>query len=114
MPSCAVPAKLVASSCLTGLKIPAFAPMPKARRRAKETMPPTLLKIDSPETGFEMPPVRRYPFNEMGVGDSILIDDFRLAQSARVSAINFIKRHDLGWKFGIRKMDNGWRIFRIN
>ena len=50
----------------------------------------------------------------MGVGDSILIDDFRVAQSARVSAINFIKRHDLGWKFGIRKMDNGWRIFRIN
>ncbi len=77
-------------------------------------MPPTLLKIDSPETGFEMPQVRRYPFDQMGVGDSILIDDFRLAQSARVSAINFIKRHDLGWKFGIRKMDNGWRIFRIN
>jgi hypothetical protein len=77
-------------------------------------MPPTLLKIDSPETGFEMPQVRRYPFDQMGVGDSILIDDFRLAQSARVSAINFIKRHDLEWKFGIRKMNNGWRIFRIH
>jgi hypothetical protein len=50
----------------------------------------------------------------MGVGDSIWIDDFRVAQSARVSAINFTKRYDLGWKFGIRKMDKGWRIFRIN
>ena len=70
--------------------------------------------IDSPESGVEMPPLRRYPFNQMGVGDSILIDDFRLAQSARVSAINYIKRHDLGWKFSIRKMENGWRIFRVN
>jgi hypothetical protein len=70
--------------------------------------------IDSPESGVEMPPLRRYPFNRMGVGDSILIDDFRLAQSARVSAINYIKRHDLGWKFSIRKMENGWRIFRVN
>jgi hypothetical protein len=50
----------------------------------------------------------------MDVGDSILIDDFRLAQSARVSAINYIKRHDLSWKFSIRKMENGWRIFRVN
>jgi len=70
--------------------------------------------IDSPDSGIEMPPLRRYPFNRMGVGDSILIDDFRLAQSARVSAINYIKRHDLGWKFSIRKMENGWRIFRVN
>jgi hypothetical protein len=50
----------------------------------------------------------------MEVGDSILIDEFRVAQSARVSAINFIKRHDLAWKFGIRKMGNGWRIFRFH
>jgi len=70
--------------------------------------------IDSAQSGVEMPPLRRYPFNRMDVGDSILIDDFRLAQSARVSAINYIKRHDLSWKFSIRKMENGWRIFRVN
>jgi hypothetical protein len=50
----------------------------------------------------------------MNVGDSILIDDFRIAQSARVSAINYIKRHNLCWKFSMRKMENGWRIFRVN
>ena len=72
------------------------------------------ITIDSSASGIEMPPLRRYPFNRMGVGDSILIDDFRLAQSARVSAINYIKRHDLGWKFSIRTMENGWRIFRVN
>jgi hypothetical protein len=99
---------------MRSLKISALAPIPLVRRTAKEPMQPTLLKIDSPDAGYELPPVRRYPFNQMGVGDSIWIDDFRLAQSARVSAINFIKRHDLGWKFGIRKMDKGWRIFRLH
>ena len=77
-------------------------------------MCPTSIKIEPPEPGLQIPQIRRYPFNQMDVGDSILIDDFRLAQSARVSAINFIKRHDLCWKFGIRKMDNGWRIFSLN
>ena len=70
--------------------------------------------IDSPQSGVEMPPLRRYPFNQMGIGDSIFIDDFRIAQSARVSDINYTKRHDLAWKFSIRKMENGWRIFRVH
>ncbi|NBW26009.1 MAG: hypothetical protein EBR89_11545, partial [Betaproteobacteria bacterium] len=61
-----------------------------------------VMKIDPAEPGQQIAPLRRYPFDQMGVGDSILIDDFRLAQSARVSAINYIKRHDLGWKFSIR------------
>ena len=69
--------------------------------------------IPSLETGVEIPPLRRYPFNRMGVGDSFFIDDFRIAQSARVSAINYSKRHALAWKFSIRKMENGWRIFRV-
>jgi hypothetical protein len=73
-----------------------------------------MMTIDTPESGIAMTEVRRYPFNQMNIGDSILIDDFRVAQSARVSAINFIKRHNLCWKFSMRKTDNGWRIFRIN
>ena len=88
--------------------------MQRTRLHRKSPMPNTMIKIDSPASVMQMPEVRRYPFNQMGVGDSIWIDDFRVAQSARVSAINFTKRYDLGWKFGIRKMDNGWRIFRIN
>ena len=59
-------------------------------------------------------PKNRYPFLQMEVGDSLLIDEFRVAQSARVSAINFIKRHELAWKFGIRKTGEGWRIYRFH
>ena len=56
----------------------------------------------------------RYPFKEMDIGDSFFLDDFRLAESARISAFNYVKRHDLPWRFSLRKIDNGWRIFRIN
>lgn len=54
----------------------------------------------------------RYAFHEMAVGDSIYISDMKKAESARVSAIQFAKRNQLKWKFSIRKMDGGWRIFR--
>lgn len=73
-----------------------------------------MTNTDSADAELPSPPKNRYPFINMEVGDSILIDEFRVAQSARVSAINFIKRHDLAWKFGIRKMGNGWRIFRFH
>jgi hypothetical protein len=47
------------------------------------------------------------------VGDSLFFDDFKLAENARVAAIQFAKRRNPDWKFGIRKMNNGWRIFRM-
>jgi hypothetical protein len=49
----------------------------------------------------------------MSIGDSLFIHDYRKAESARVSAIQYAKRHHLGWRFSIRKMDRGWRLFRI-
>jgi hypothetical protein len=49
----------------------------------------------------------------MLVGDSFLITDHRKAESARISAINFVKRQQTEWKFTMRKMRDGWRLFRI-
>ena len=54
-----------------------------------------------------------YPFRDMYVGDSILINDFRRAESARVAAIQFAKRRGGACKFSLRKSREGWRIFRI-
>jgi len=54
-----------------------------------------------------------YPFNDMFVGDSILINDFKRAESARVAAIQFAKRRGGACKFSLRKSREGWRIFRI-
>jgi hypothetical protein len=58
---------------------------------------------------FEIPVRHRYVFDGMDVGDSLFFDDFKLAENARVAA----KRRNPDWKFGIRKMNNGWRIFRM-
>ncbi len=70
------------------------------------------IEKDQPDTRVLQRP--RYPFKDMGVGDSFFLDDFRVAESARVSAINFVKRHELSWRFSLRKMNKGWRVFRVN
>jgi hypothetical protein len=49
----------------------------------------------------------------MDIGDSLFFDDFKLAENARIAAIQYVKRNRLNWKFGIRKMNDGWRIFRM-
>lgn len=60
-----------------------------------------------------IPHRNRYPLEEMRVGDCLFIEDYKVAQSARVAAIQFVKRRNLDWRFSIRKMRDGWRIFRI-
>ena len=46
------------------------------------------------------------------VGDGFFMDDYKAAQSARVAGIQFVKRHDLPWKIGIRKVNGGWQVLR--
>ena len=54
-----------------------------------------------------------YPFATLQkVGDGLLMDDYKKAESARVAGIQFVRRHQLGWKIGIRKVSNGWYVLR--
>jgi hypothetical protein len=54
-----------------------------------------------------------YPFSDLQqVGDCFFIDDYKRAESARVAGIQFVRRHQLPWKIGIRKVSGGWRIVR--
>ena len=55
-----------------------------------------------------------YPFELMDIGDSFFVADYRKAESARISAIQFCKRKGKNWKFTQRKMDGGWRIIRVS
>lgn len=61
---------------------------------------------------FSLPKRNKYPIEAMQVGDFIHIEDYKTAQSARVSATQFARRRQLEWRFSIRKMRDGWRIFR--
>jgi len=54
-----------------------------------------------------------YPFATLAeVGNSLFIDDYKRAESARVAGIQFVRRHHLAWKIGIRKVKGGWQILR--
>ena len=68
------------------------------------------------EKGVEVPSnVRgtKYPFAEMGVGDSILFKDKLRAESARVSSLRFVARREPEWRFTMRKVSGGWRLWRV-
>jgi hypothetical protein len=54
-----------------------------------------------------------YPFADLQqIGDGLFIDDYKRAESARVAGIQFVRRHQLSWKIGIRKVSGGWRVMR--
>lgn len=72
-----------------------------------------MLTLHKSDDTVEYPPRVRYAFEEMGIGDSLYISDHRKAESARVSAIQYVRRNQLRWRFSIRKMDGGWRLFRV-
>jgi hypothetical protein len=70
-----------------------------------------MYKIDS---GVAFPDLRsKYPFSDMEVGDSILFKDRPEADSARVCALRYVRNYNPAWKFSLRTVDNGWRLWRV-
>jgi hypothetical protein len=63
------------------------------------------------EKNIPMPPTRikKYPFSEMEVGDSFLTEKC----SVRASACAFTERIDPEKKFATRKVECGFRVWRI-
>lgn len=54
----------------------------------------------------------KYPFRDMESGDSILFKDKKQADSARVAALRFVRVHRPDWHFSLRKVEDGWRLWR--
>ena len=75
----------------------------------------TLAMISIDKVGT-VPPLKdraSYPFQEMDIGDSFLLTEYKKAESARIAALLFSKRKSLKWKFSVRKVSEGWRVFRV-
>lgn len=71
-----------------------------------------MLEIDR---GIDIPPSRtRYPFSEMEPGDSILFPTEKKAISARVAAVRYAERHNPAWRFTLRRVEGGWRLWRAS
>lgn len=65
------------------------------------------------EQGIELPTARtKYPFVDMQPGDSIWFTSKEQANSARVASIRFVKVHQPNWSFVLRKVEDGWRLWR--
>ncbi len=65
------------------------------------------------EQGIVIPSARtKYPFLDMEPGDSILFTSKAQADSARVASIRFVKIHRPDWSFVLRRVENGWRLWR--
>ena len=65
------------------------------------------------EKGLRIPKVKRYPFADMEVGDSMLFDELSEVESAQNAGYSYSKTHDNRFKMTRRKMDNGYRLWRI-
>ena len=55
---------------------------------------------------------KRYNFDSFVVGEALMFDEFKAAESARVAAYQFVKRRNNGWKFSMRKSRSGWVLIR--
>jgi len=53
----------------------------------------------------------KYPFPNMAVGDSFLLTKAALVKNARSAAWMYSRRH--GGRFSCRKVEGGWRIWRV-
>jgi hypothetical protein len=51
--------------------------------------------------------------SSLTVGESIYLSDFKKAQSLRALSYYLVKSRNLPWKFTFRKMDQGWRVIRV-
>ena len=66
------------------------------------------------EPGVAFPGNRvTYPFAAMGPGDSFFLSDMKRANAARVASIRFMRCHEPGWVFKLRRVDGGWRLWRL-
>lgn len=64
--------------------------------------------IPAPEGGS-----RKYPFNQMKPGDSFLINGGG-HQAVSSAATNFAKGSGRGWKFTVKRTNEGYRCWRIS
>jgi hypothetical protein len=67
------------------------------------------------DQNVEIPGSRtRYPFPEMEPGDSIFFDTEKRAVSARVAAVRYAAKQNEGWRFTLRRVEGGWRLWRTD
>lgn len=65
------------------------------------------------EKGKAIPKVRRYPFAQMDIGDSLFFEELTEVESAQNAGYAYGKAKKNGFKMTRRKTDGGYRLWRI-
>lgn len=65
------------------------------------------------EKEIKIPKVNRYPFDKMEIGDSLFFEELTEVESAQNAGYQYGKTRNNGFKMTRRKMDNGYRLWRI-
>jgi hypothetical protein len=58
-------------------------------------------------------PLKRYRFAEMAIGDSMFFDTLQEVESAASAAYSFAKTHGNGFRVTRRKVEGGYRLWRV-
>jgi len=70
------------------------------------------------EKDIEMPVIRitasKYPYAEMGIGDSFMVTSERISMINTMCGINKKKGEELGMKFIAKRVEGGVRVWRIS
>lgn len=65
------------------------------------------------EKGQPIPKHKRYPFEKMEIGDSMFFENLREVESAQNAAYSYAKLRDNGFRTTRRKLEDGYRLWRI-
>lgn len=65
------------------------------------------------EENVPLPPMKRYRFSEMVVGDSMFFETLSEVESAASAAYSYERTHKIGFKVTRRKVEGGYRLWRV-
>lgn len=65
------------------------------------------------EKDVPLKPKKRYRFSEMQVGDSMFFETLAEVESASSAAYSFAKTHGNGFRVTRRKVEGGYRLWRV-
>lgn len=72
-----------------------------------------MLKIESGVPLEKSRTSKKYPFAQMAVGDSFFFDELPDVESAQSAGKGYAKRHNPDFRMTRRKVEGGYRLWRI-
>lgn len=73
----------------------------------------TVIEVSLDSESHPIPKRKSYPFAQMEIGDSMFFESLREVESAQNSAYSYANHHGNGFKTTRRKVEGGYRLWRV-